>query len=333
MRFSIVINNYNYASYLSDAVDSALSQLHEGDEIVVVDDGSTDESPAILKRYAIERGITLIEQENQGQLASVSAGIDASKGEIVVLLDSDDYFLDGYLDRLRQIYADHPEVSFVFTCAYVDGDDTSGVRHTRKRLDNKAIAPGLVGSTKWSTLLFNEFVGAPTSGNSLRRTLAQQSITLLSIENDSQTTSALSSQLLANTNYLLHRSIYSADGVLVRCASLFDAIKYHNDRPGFMYRIHGANFYASRSWLERWQKRRRRKKKFTRLTRHYRKLTGSPTAEELRQEILGRSWAKCPVHQIYIRGRYCMAILCCRGNLTQKLSALSAAIGVQARIP
>ncbi|HEY6131528.1 MAG TPA: glycosyltransferase family A protein, partial [Halioglobus sp.] len=176
LRLSIVVNNYNYARYLPDALDSVIRQRHSQDELIVVDDGSTDESLAILRQYELEHGITLIQQENQGQVHAVRTGIAAAQGDVVVLLDSDDCYLDGYLDRLRRIYTTHPDVSFVFSNAQLGGESDSGCRKVRKTLDRLELTPGPVGTTRWAALLFHEFVGVPTSGNSLRREMANQAI-------------------------------------------------------------------------------------------------------------------------------------------------------------
>src|SRR5690625_13561 len=85
---SIVINNYNYARYLGAAIESALEQTHPGVEVVVVDDGSTDESREIIARY--EGELRAIYQENQGQAAALNRGLEESRGEVIFFLDADD---------------------------------------------------------------------------------------------------------------------------------------------------------------------------------------------------------------------------------------------------
>src|SRR5690625_8009575 len=79
---SIVINNYNYARYLGAAIESALEQTHPGVEVVVVDDGSTDESREIIARY--EGELRAIYQENQGQAAAWNRGLEEGRGEGIV---------------------------------------------------------------------------------------------------------------------------------------------------------------------------------------------------------------------------------------------------------
>ncbi len=88
MLVSIIINNYNYARYLATAIDSALAQTWHPLEVIVVDDGSTDDSWAVIERYG-ER-VHAIRQANGGQGAAYNAGFAASRGEWVIFLDSDD---------------------------------------------------------------------------------------------------------------------------------------------------------------------------------------------------------------------------------------------------
>ncbi|MEM9624696.1 MAG: glycosyltransferase [Pseudomonadota bacterium] len=85
---SIVVSSYNYGRYLRTAIDSALGQDHDRLQIIVVDDGSTDDSIDIIKSYG--RRIEAIFQENQGQVASCTAGLQRCRHDIVIFLDSDD---------------------------------------------------------------------------------------------------------------------------------------------------------------------------------------------------------------------------------------------------
>ena len=88
---SIVINNYNYARFLPQAIDSALNQTYDNIEVIVVDDGSSDRSPEIIKSYG--DSIVPVIKENGGQASAINSGFIASHGDIVMLLDADDYLL------------------------------------------------------------------------------------------------------------------------------------------------------------------------------------------------------------------------------------------------
>ncbi|NLG74871.1 MAG: glycosyltransferase family 2 protein [Xanthomonadaceae bacterium] len=85
---SIVITCYNYARYVALAIESALSQTRPPDQIIVVDDGSTDDSAQVIERYADR--IAFVRQANRGHVAAVNRGYAASSGDIVLFLDADD---------------------------------------------------------------------------------------------------------------------------------------------------------------------------------------------------------------------------------------------------
>lgn len=99
MRASIVITNFNYAPFLADSVGSALAQSLKS-EVIVVDDGSTDDSRQALEEFGDR--IRLILQENRGQASALNTGIAVSTGDIVLLLDADDYI---ELDRAESVAA------------------------------------------------------------------------------------------------------------------------------------------------------------------------------------------------------------------------------------
>ena len=84
---SVVIASHNQARFLGESIESALGQTHPRVEVVVVDDGSTDQSPAIAGGY---KGVRLIRQENAGVSAARNAGVAVATGDLVVFLDSDD---------------------------------------------------------------------------------------------------------------------------------------------------------------------------------------------------------------------------------------------------
>ena len=89
LKVSIIINNYNYDAFLSQAVDSALNQSYPHVEVIVVDDGSEDDSVAIIQRYG-DRIIPVL-KANGGQASALNAGFEASSGDLILLLDADDY--------------------------------------------------------------------------------------------------------------------------------------------------------------------------------------------------------------------------------------------------
>lgn len=94
---SIVIDNFDYARFLGDAIDSALAQTWPAVEVVVVDDGSTDGSREVLERYGDR--IRAVCKENGGQGSAFNAGFAACRGDVVVFLDSDDVAHPDFAER------------------------------------------------------------------------------------------------------------------------------------------------------------------------------------------------------------------------------------------
>ena len=164
---SILINNYNYGRFLGDAIDSALNQSYPNVEIVVVDDGSTDNSPDIINTYA--NRIVPIFKQNGGQASAFNAGFANSHGDVVCFLDSDDIFAPGKVAHVVQILTDHPEIGW---CWDIERkfDDVTGAH-----LPNKPAAH----TGRWDArhlMASGVPPGVPTacSGMSFRRkTLAQ----------------------------------------------------------------------------------------------------------------------------------------------------------------
>jgi len=93
---SIIIPNYNYANYLAEAIESALSQNYPRLEVFVVDDGSSDNSLEVLKEFY--GSITVINSRRQGSSAARNLGMLYSSGELIAFLDSDDVWLPGKIE-------------------------------------------------------------------------------------------------------------------------------------------------------------------------------------------------------------------------------------------
>lgn len=131
MLVSILINNYNYGGFLRDAIDSALCQTYKEVEVVVVDDGSTDNSRDVIASYG--KQIISICKENGGQASAFNAGFAASRGEVICLLDSDDVFLPDKVEHLVRVYKMRQEYSWCFDrLQWVDTNAQpipGGVRH------------------------------------------------------------------------------------------------------------------------------------------------------------------------------------------------------------
>ncbi len=104
---SIVVVNYNYGRFLAEAVDSALNQTHQRLEVIVVDDGSTDDSRAVIQRYG-QRVLPVL-KENGGQASAFNAGFRHASGSVVIFLDADDVLDPGTAARAALAFGRRPE--------------------------------------------------------------------------------------------------------------------------------------------------------------------------------------------------------------------------------
>jgi glycosyltransferase involved in cell wall biosynthesis len=107
---SVVIPCYNQARFLGEAIESVLAQSHARFEIIVVDDGSTDNTVEVARRY---RDVRCVSQRNQGQGAARNEGLKHASGEFVVFLDSDDRLLPHAFEVGLQNFGGDQEVAFV----------------------------------------------------------------------------------------------------------------------------------------------------------------------------------------------------------------------------
>lgn len=108
---SIVIPCFNHGRFLAEAIESALAQTYAPIEIVVVDDGSADDSAALARRYPV----CLVAQPNQGLAAAANLGIRASHGEFVMRLDADDRLKPTYVQETLQPLLEDANLHFVYT--------------------------------------------------------------------------------------------------------------------------------------------------------------------------------------------------------------------------
>ena len=158
---SIIINNYNYDRFLAEAIDSALNQTYPHTEVIVVDDGSTDNSRQIIARY--ENRIIPILQPNGKQAAAFNSGFVKSKGDIIIFLDSDDYLFPQAVIKIVAVWK--PELAKVhYRLNVVDGVGVS-LGYSCPQ-GSSPLSSGRV----WQTLLEKGgYVSTPTSGNALNR--------------------------------------------------------------------------------------------------------------------------------------------------------------------
>jgi glycosyltransferase involved in cell wall biosynthesis len=123
---SVVIPTYNYGHYIGETVESVLGQTYSPVEIIVVDDGSTDDTRERLTAYGDR--MRYIHQQNCGLSAARNTGIRAAQGEFVALLDSDDLWLPDKLERQVTVAVQQPDIGLVAT-------ERFAINETGQRLD------------------------------------------------------------------------------------------------------------------------------------------------------------------------------------------------------
>lgn len=165
VRVSVAITNYNYGRYLGDAIESVLAQTRKADQIVVVDDGSTDDSRAVIERYSSH--VVAVLMENGGVVAATNEAIASCDGDVVAFLDADDLMLPDRLAAITSVYEASPEVQWVFNGTQrVDRASLNPLArsHEGRRAGRQDVRQELrAGSVPMST--------PPSSGLSFRRGL------------------------------------------------------------------------------------------------------------------------------------------------------------------
>jgi glycosyltransferase involved in cell wall biosynthesis len=209
---SIIINNYNYGRFLADAIDSALNQEYPFVEVIVVDDGSTDNSREIIESYGDR--ITAVFKENGRQASCFNVGFERCHGDIVIFLDSDDFLFP----KAATLVAERMVDSSISKCnGYLQIVDTEG-KPTGRRLPKRLSPSGRYTDSflkhgPWT------YVGCYTSGNAWSRSFLNRVMPLPTDE----------------------RVQGGADGYLTAIDGLYGKIETIDELIGG-YRIHGGNF-------------------------------------------------------------------------------------------
>jgi glycosyltransferase involved in cell wall biosynthesis len=134
--FSVVIPLYNKAHTIVNTIQTVLNQTYTDFEIVVVNDGSTDNGVEVIQQHFSDSRIRIVNQQNQGVSAARNNGVASSKYELIAFLDGDDEMLPEYLSKMKEAIDLYPEAG-MYCCAgflrYPNGDEYS---RTAKRFGN-----------------------------------------------------------------------------------------------------------------------------------------------------------------------------------------------------
>jgi len=144
---SVIIPVYNYDRYLAEAVESALSQTHQHLEVIVVDDGSTDQSGEVARSFA-DRGVRYTHQVHAGIGPARNKGVELAQGDFLAFLDADDRWPLEKIERQLQTFDSDPTLEMVFGQAVQlhNGPEwESGIKDQNPGVAN--MVPGMVPGT------------------------------------------------------------------------------------------------------------------------------------------------------------------------------------------
>jgi hypothetical protein len=142
LSVSIVTPCYNGAPFLAQTLQSAMRQTRPPLEVIVVDDGSTDESAAIAAGFGPP--VRVIRQENRGESAARNRALADARGTHVLFLDADDLLAPEALERLAAAIADHPGAVGLMSCAWFTDDP--GTTHLVKEAEAREFYPHIIGA-------------------------------------------------------------------------------------------------------------------------------------------------------------------------------------------
>ncbi len=117
-KVSVIIPTYNGAQYLGEAIESVLNQTFPDFEIIVVNDASPDNTDNVIEKFSDSRIKYIIHETNKGPDVARLTGLNASKGEIIALLDQDDFFHPEKLQAHVEYFNSHPEVGFTYNARF-----------------------------------------------------------------------------------------------------------------------------------------------------------------------------------------------------------------------
>ena len=163
-RVSVVVTTYNRAALLPRAVDCVLAQIYDDYELIIVDDCSTDDTPAVVRTFEDSRIRVVRHEDNMGQCAARNTGIRLARGEYIAFLDDDDEWVDQKLSRQVCALDSDARVGLVYTW-FDHVDAANGVR----REGGRSVMSGDISEAmlRWE-------LPAPTSAYLVRTTAARE---------------------------------------------------------------------------------------------------------------------------------------------------------------
>jgi glycosyltransferase involved in cell wall biosynthesis len=174
---SVLMPNYNYGEFIGEAIESVLRQTYSNFELIVCDDGSSDNSRVVVEAYqARDPRIKLLLQDNGGQGAAIYRAYAESKGELIFLLDSDDVYLPEKLEAVVAAHLASPNAGLAIHKMQVIDENR---RKLRLIPSVSALPSGWLGPRMSLTAPIILFGSPPSSGMSMHRAVAKEILPLL----------------------------------------------------------------------------------------------------------------------------------------------------------
>ena len=138
-KITVYITNYNYGQFLRQAIESVLIQTEQDFEIILIDDGSMDDSVSLIQSYIDHPKVKIILQQNKGLTISNNLALKLSRGKYIMRLDADDYLAENALGKLSTILDKKPEIGMVFGDYYLVDESENILEHFRRHDFNQDV--------------------------------------------------------------------------------------------------------------------------------------------------------------------------------------------------
>ncbi len=127
MKISFITASFNYAKYISETIESVINQTYENWELIIVDDGSKDNSIEIINSYVEKypdkiKLLTHPNNENRGLKETIKLGVNNAEGDFIAFVESDDYIRKDYLEKKLEILKKFPDIKFIYNDIEMVGD-------------------------------------------------------------------------------------------------------------------------------------------------------------------------------------------------------------------
>lgn len=215
-KADIIINNYNYGMYLEECIDSVLAQsaLDKINQVIIIDDGSSDHSKDILAKYKHNNLFNIVEKENAGQLSTFNLATKFIKSDIIFFLDSDDVFMPRYIEDALCYYENNSNCDYLFAHIKCFGKTNTEYRIPKAKIHHFSMM---------KTYYLQSFISSFTSAISIRKNVLHKILPVNELESD---------------------WVVRADDVISMGASLVGASKHFLGSTGnfyVKYRTHNEN--------------------------------------------------------------------------------------------